>query len=98
MLVFWNFYFYYTSVFLTSTSLAIWFYDKTDKYDTIATPFKLMARYHLGTITFASLVITFSKIVKFLLIFARFRDCNNSILAIIGCFVSCLIMCCLGAL
>ena len=29
MLIFFNFYFYYTSVFLTSNSLAIWFYDKT---------------------------------------------------------------------
>lgn len=98
MLIFWNFYFYYTSVFLTSSSLAIWFYDKTDIYDTVVTPFKLMVRYHLGSITFASLVITFGKIIKFLLIFANFRGCENPALQLIGCFVSCVIACCLGAI
>lgn len=97
MLVFFNFYFYYTSVFLTSTSLAIWFYDKQE-YDTITTPFKFMVRYHLGTITFASLVITFGKLLKFLLFFARFRDAQNSALAAVGMFMGCVIYCCMGAI
>lgn len=73
MLFFFNFYFYYTSVFITSNAIAIWFYDKTDQFDIISTPFKLMTRYHLGTITLASLVITFVKFIKFLFVVARFK-------------------------
>ena len=74
MLIFFNFYFYYTSVFITSNAISIWFFDKTDQFDLIASPFKLMVRYHLGTITFASLIITFGKLIKFFLILARFKN------------------------
>ena len=74
MLIFFNFYFYYTSVFITANAISIWFFDKTDRFDLIVSPFKLMVRYHLGTITFASLVITFGKLMKLFLLLARFKN------------------------
>ncbi len=99
MLIFFNFYFYYTSVFITSNAIAIWFFDKTEEFDMIATPFKLIARFHLGTITFASLIITLGKLLKFLLFIAKFKEItSNAVLYSIGSFMQCLIACCLGAI
>ena len=73
MLAFFNFYFYYTSVFITANAIAIWFFDKSDRFDVIMSPLKLMVRYHLGTITFASIVITFGKLLKLFLLLARLK-------------------------
>lgn len=96
LLVFFNFYFYYTSVFLTSYGLAVWFYQKEDA-DVIGTPIKHMARYHLGTITFASLLITFLNIVKFMLFFARLKG-SEGITGLLGAICFYAACCCTGGL
>jgi len=57
-----------------------------------------MTRFHLGTITFASLIITFGKLLKLLLLGARFRSGDNAIMCLIGSFFACFIYCCLGAI
>lgn len=96
LLVFFNYYFYYTSVFLTSYSLAIWFYQKEDA-DIIGTPLKHMARYHLGTITFASLLVTFIQMIKFFMVFARWHRCDG-VFGLLGNCCAFLLCCFTGTL
>ncbi len=93
MLYFLNTYFYFTNLFLNSTALAIWFYNKhadDEKIDIVVTPFKLMMRYHLGTITFMSLISPFNMIFKILSWLAR--------LPMIGKPFSCVLSPCSGKL
>lgn len=96
LLLFFNIYFYYTSIFLTSYSLAIWFYQK-QSMDGFGTPFKHMVRYHLGSITFATLIISIVKFIKFFLFFGQFKNEEGPCGFIGSCF-SCFVTCCVGAL
>ena len=84
-------------MYLTASAVAIWFYDKTDEYDLIITPFKNMAQFHLGTITFASVWITFAKVLQLILKLAALRRFKGYIGGI-GKIVACIIQCFLGAL
>ena len=45
--------------------------------DSLTTPLKHMVRYSLGTITFASLIVTLVNIVKVILLLARCKDCRH---------------------
>lgn len=56
-----------------------------------------MARYHLGTITFASLLVSFVQMIKFFLIFARWQKCQG-IFGYIGGCCSFLLCFCTGSL
>lgn len=96
LLVFFNLYFYYTSIFLTTFSLAIWFYQKEDM-DGFGTPFRYMIRYHLGTITFATLIVSIAKFIKFFLLMGQYRNSNGPASYVGSCF-ACFVTCCLGAL
>ena len=63
----------------------------------LATPLKHLARYHMGTVTFASLILAFIYIVKFILVFAKCQK-RQGICGLIGGIVSICICCCVGGL
>ena len=96
VLAFFIFQIYYTSVFLTSYSLAIWFYQKED-VDSIGTPLKHLGGYHLGTITFASLIIAPLRLIKVLIVLVYLRKTDGLVGCLCGICSYLLCLCC-GAL
>jgi hypothetical protein len=102
MLFFFNTFFYYTNLFLNSTALVIWFYNRPlddDSFDIVTTPFKLLIRYHLGTVTFMSFISLIAKLLRILLLVARIQQglTQNRCDYIGSCFRF-VVCCCVGAL
>lgn len=95
VLVFLNFYFYYTSVFLTSFSLGIWFYQK-EEMDPLSTPLKYLIRYHMGSVIFASLSIFWINFIKFFLFVGQCKQCKLCFFEYIGKCFECIVCCFVG--
>lgn len=65
--------------------------------DSFGTPLKDMIRYHIGTITFASLLVSILRVMKIFVAMAACREAEG-IVGIIGCICSCIACCLIGAL
>ena len=53
--LFYGFFIYYIEVFLIATATAIWYYSMEDNF--IVTGFKWIFNSHIGSFTFASLIV-----------------------------------------
>ena len=55
---------FYVEVFLISTSVAYWYYGKSEENGCWSGT-GVLNRYHIGSLTFASMLIIVVKIIKF---------------------------------
>lgn len=62
ILIFFMFFFYYVMVFLIATACALWFFGMDRNY--LTTGLGWITKAHLGSLTFASLLITIITIIK----------------------------------
>ena len=60
--IFYSVFFYYCSVFLIATACALWYYDIDQNF--LCTGIKRIIRYHIGSITYAAVLITIITTLK----------------------------------
>jgi hypothetical protein len=67
--------------------------------DPLTTPLKHMVRYHLGSITFASLILSVVNVSKALLLMGKCKNCEGiSCFVYIGQCFEFITCCCVGSL
>lgn len=60
--IFYSFFFYYCLVFIVSTACALWYYNIDKNY--LFTSMKNIIRYHVGSFSFAALIVTLVTMLK----------------------------------
>jgi hypothetical protein len=86
--IFLTIFFYYVLSFLVSTACAMWYYGNTGNYWCEGTT--RINKYHIGSFTFAALLLTLIKMLK-LMLNARNSGSDNACAKFVVCCVNCLL-------
>ena len=86
--IFMAIFFYYMLTFLVATACALWFYSKEGNFFTIGTCH--LTKYHIGSLTFAALVVAPIKLLKVLLGLKQ-RYSENACMRCFQCCLGCLL-------
>jgi hypothetical protein len=91
--IFFTYYFYYLMVFLVAASVAQWYFRNTTGCCTGFT----WSLYHIGTLTYAAVMITIIKILQMFVNSTQKTSSNTCVDFCICCVQSC-VQCCLSCL
>lgn len=86
--LFMSIFFYYVLTFLIATACGTWYYGEDDNY--CLTGIGRINKYHIGSFTFASLVLTFVKILQ-MIVNSSGNNSDNVAARCVQCFISCIL-------